>query len=308
MTGNKVVVVGGSGFLGSHIADELSECGFLVTIFDLDHSKWLRPDQEMFIGDIQNQGALESCLQNSKYVFHLAGIADIDASNNNPKETVQQNIIGSVNIIESCLKMDVQKILFASSLYVYSDKGSFYRVCKQAVELLLETYNTEYGLRYTNLRYGSLYGPRAQVWNGLKRFVSQAMREKKVVYPGTGEEHREYIHVKDAAMLSVSAIESQYDNQSLTVTGTQVMTTQDVLRMVNEILGGSISLHFEPKGSDYEHSHYSMTPYRYIPKTGYKIVPSTFIDLGQGILEMIDEINQFELNGTNGYPIRGIVK
>ena len=106
-------------------------------------------------------------------------------------------------------------------------------------------------------------------------------------------------------MLSVSAIESKYDNQSLTITGTQVMTTQDVLRMVNEILGGNVSLHFEPKGFDYEHSHYSMTPYRYTPKTGYKIVPSAFIDLGQGILEMVDEINQFELNGTNGNSSTG---
>ena len=305
MTEDKIVVVGGSGFLGSHIADELSECGFQVTIFDLDHSKWLRPDQEMFIGDIQDQGALESCLQNAKHVFHLAGIADIEESSSNPKETVQQNIIGSVNIIESCLKMDVQKILFASSLYVYSDKGSFYRVSKQAVEQLLETYNEEYGLRYTSLRYGSLYGPRAQVWNGLKRFVSQAVRENKIVYPGTGEERREYIHVKDAAMLSVSAIESKYDNQSLTITGTQVMTTQDVLRMVKEILGGNVNLHFEPEGSDYERSHYSMTPYRYIPKTGYKIVPNAFIDLGQGILEMVDEINQFELIGANGYSSTG---
>ena len=305
MTGDKAVVVGGSGFLGSHIADELSEYGFRVTLFDLDRSKWLRPDQEMIIGDMQNQGDLETCFQDAKYVFHLAGVSDIDASSTNPKETVRQNIIGSVNIIESCLKMDVEKILFASSLYVYSDKGSFYRVCKQAVEQLLETYHTEYGLKYTSLRYGSLYGPRAQVWNGLKRYVSQALKEKKIVYPGTGEERREYIHVKDAAMLSVSAVDPKYDNQSLTITGTQVMTTQDVLRMIKEILGESISLHFETEGSDYERSHYSMTPYRYIPKTGYKIVPSAFIDLGQGILEMVDEINQVELNGTDENSFRG---
>ena len=305
MTMDKVVVVGGSGFLGSHIADELSESGFRVTLFDLSHSKWLRPDQKMFIGDIQNQADLEKCLIGSKYVYHMAGIADIEAAVNNPKETILQNIIGSVNIIDSCIKMDVQKILFASSIYVYSDKGSFYRVSKQAVEQLLETYNVERGLRYTSLRYGSLYGPRAQVWNGLKRFVSQAVTEKQIVYPGTGAERREYIHVKDAAMLSLSAIESKYDNQSLTITGTQVMTTQDVLRIINEILGGSVSLHFQPEGSDYERSHYSMTPYRYIPKTGYKIVPSAFIDLGQGILEMVDEINQFKLNGTNGSYARG---
>ena len=305
MKKDKIVVVGGSGFLGSHIADELSECGFLVAIFDLEHSKWLRPDQEMCIGDIQNEGDLEKCFENAKYVFHLAGVADIEESSRNPRETVQQNIIGSVNIIESCLKTGVQKILFASSLYVYSDKGSFYRVSKQAVEQLLEAYNAEYGFNYTCLRYGSLYGPRAQAWNGLKRFVSQAVSGNKIVYPGTGEERREYIHVRDAAILSVSAMESKYDNKSLTITGTQVMTSRDVLRMIKEIIGGSVRLSFEPKGSDYEHGHYSMTPYRYIPKKGYKIVPNAFIDLGQGILEMVDEINQLELNRTNEFSSRG---
>jgi UDP-glucose 4-epimerase len=271
----------------------------------LDQSKWLRQDQDVFIGDIQNEDDLDRCLKNAKYVFHLAGIADIDASSNNPKETVKQNVIGSVNIIEACLKRDVQKILFASSLYVYSDKGSFYRVSKQAVEQLLDAYNAERGLKYTSLRYGSLYGPRAQIWNGLKRFVSQAVKENRIIYPGKGEERREYIHVKDAAMLSVNAINSKYDNQSLTITGAQVMTTRDVLNMINEILGGSVRLHFEPEGSDYARSHYSMTPYRYIPKTGYKIAPNEFIDLGQGILEMVDEINQFSNNGSHGRRYRG---
>ena len=199
----KVIVVGGAGFLGSHLADALSDAGYEVSLFDIKESRWLRPDQEMMLGNIQDLENLVEAFRGAKYIYHMAGIADIDEAVSKPRETIQQNIIGSTNVIEACIKAKVDRLLFASTVYVYSDKGSFYRVGKQAVELLLENYHREYGLNFTIIRYGSLYGPRSQEWNGLKKFVVQAVKNKKITYPGTGEELREYIHVKDAALLSL---------------------------------------------------------------------------------------------------------
>ena len=289
---SRVVVVGGAGFVGSHLADALSDAGYGVSIFDIKESGWLRADQEMIVGNIQDLAHLVMTLKGAKYVYHMAGMADIDEASAKPRETILQNVIGSTNVIEACINTKVEKLVFASTVYVYSDKGSFYRVSKQAVELLLENYHREYGLNYTTVRYGSLYGPRSQEWNGLKKFVVQAVMNKKIVYPGTGEERREYIHVKDAASLSVKALDDRYNNQCLTLTGTQVMTTRQVLTMVGEILNEAVELDFVPSGSTYDAFHYRMTPYRYTPKPGRKLIMDCFIDLGQGILDMIGEVHQ----------------
>lgn len=287
----KIVVIGGSGFLGSHLADTLSNEGYSVTIFDQAVSPWLRPDQKMVVGDILDVQALERAIAGASYVYHLAGLADIGEAASRPRDTVSLNIMGSVEVIEACIRHKVKKLLFASTIYVYSDKGSFYRASKQAVELLLENYGREYGLTHTILRYGSLYGPRAQEWNGLKGFVVQAVKQGSIVYPGTGQERREYIHVADAARMSVDALTPEFDNQCLTLTGTQVMTTREMLEMIGEILGREVALTFATGESDYRLHHYQSTPYRYLPRLGRKIVPNTFIDLGQGILEMIDEVH-----------------
>jgi len=284
---DKVVVIGGSGFLGSHLADALTEAGYAVSIFDARYSPWLRPGQEMIVGDIRDEKSLSGCISGARYVFHLAGIADIGQAAKSPRATVEHNIIGSTAVLDLCLQAEVERILFASTVYVYSQQGSFYRVSKQAVELLIEAYHERYGLAYTILRFGSLYGPRAQEWNGLKRYVTQAVREGRIDYSGTGEERREYIHVKDAARLSVEALAPDYANQCLTLTGTQILNSKDLLRMIQEILGGEVEITFNPEQRNPE--HYEMTPYRFTPRVARKLVPNVFVDIGQGILDLVEE-------------------
>ena len=292
---DKVVVIGGSGFLGSHLADALAEAGYAVSIFDVRQSPWLRQDQEMILGDIRDEEALRDCIAGARYVYHLAGIADIGEAARSPRVTVEHNIIGSTAVLQSCLQAKVERILFASTLYVYSQQGSFYRVSKQAVELLIEAYHERFGLEYTILRYGSLYGPRAQEWNGLKRYVTQAVRQGRIDYPGTGEERREYIHVIDAARLSVEALSPDYANQRLTLTGTQILNSGELLRMIQEILGGKVEITFSPEQRNPE--HYELTPYRFTPRVARKIVPNAFVDIGQGILDLVEEVYQ-----ENGPP------
>jgi UDP-glucose 4-epimerase len=284
----KVVVIGGAGFLGSHLADVLTERGFLVTIFDLKTSPWLREGQEMIIGNIMDKEAVLNTLKAANYVYHLAGIADIGKSVESPKETLEKNIIGSAIVFDACVKAKIERLMYASTIYVYSQQGSFYRVSKQAVELMLEAYHEQYGLEYTILRYGSLYGPRAQEWNGLKRYVTQAVREGIIVYPGSGEERREYIHVKDAAEMSIAALSTEYINQRLILTGTHSLNSRELLRMIQEIMNEKIQIVFKREGRD--PAHYDMTPYRFSPREGKKMVPSVFIDIGQGILDLIEEV------------------
>ena len=286
---DKVVVIGGSGFLGSHLADELSANGYRVVIFDQNKSEWLKPNQEMVIGDIMNEEEIARCVEGSKYVYHLAGVADIDAASVDPLKTMEYNVIGAVKVLEACRKAGVERVVYASTVYVYSSGGSFYRVSKQAVEDMISVYQKKYGLDFTILRYGSLYGPRSQQWNGIKRFVRQAVMEGKIIYPGTGNERREYINVKDASRLSVEALGAKYANKCLTLTGTHVLNTKELFHMVSEIMGGDVEITFDDKNlySD----HYEITPYRYAPREGLKMVSNVFADIGQGLFEMIEEVH-----------------
>ena len=98
---DKVVVIGGSGFLGSYTADELSSRGFEVQIFDAVESPWLRPDQTMVVGDILDRDALREALEGANAVYHFAGISDINEASERPFDTVNLNVLGTVSVVET---------------------------------------------------------------------------------------------------------------------------------------------------------------------------------------------------------------
>ena len=171
----KITVFGGSGFLGSHICDKLSEAGHAVTIVDLHPSPWLRPDQTMLTGNILDEETVRRGVEGADMVFNYAGIADIGEANNRPVDTARINVLGNVMILEACRRERVRRYVFASSLYVYGKSGGFYRCSKQACEIYIENYQAMHKLPYTILRYGSLYGPRADRRNAIHRFVYEAL-------------------------------------------------------------------------------------------------------------------------------------
>lgn len=293
MKKTKVVVTGGSGFIGSHTADELSDRGYSVTIFDSVESPWLRDDQHMVIGDILDENALLNAFDGANIVYHFAGVSDINDASERPLDAIKLNIIGTATVTDAAQRAEISRFIYASTMYVYSPHGSFYRASKQAAETLIESYHEKYGLEYTLLRYGSLYGPRAQEWNGLRRYVQQIICEGKLVYDGSGKERREYIHVKDAARLSVDVLDQQYKNQAITVTGLQVLNSQELIELIFEIAGIETKIEYvETAKQSY---HYTMTPYRYTPKQSKKLVPKEFVDLGQGVLEIVEDINTDDL-------------
>jgi UDP-glucose 4-epimerase len=288
MTG-KVVVVGGSGFIGSHVADCLSDNGYQVTIFDHIHSTWLREDQDMVVGDVLDAEALERTIEGAKFVYNFAAIADLNQALNQPIQTVKINILGNLNVLEACRIHNVERFIYASTVYVQSREGSFYRCSKQSSEYYIEEYQKVYDLDYTILRYGSLYGPRADHTNGMYRIVSSALKTGKVQYKGDSGSMREYIHVDDAARASISVLDESFKNESIILTGQEPMRVVDLLKMIAEILnftGDSVEF-IEGKYS----GHYVRTPYAYQPKLGRKYISSTHVDIGQGLLQVITDLD-----------------
>ena len=287
----KSAVIGGSGFLGSHVADVLTQRGHHVTMYDRRPSPYLRPGQEMIVGDLLDEARLQRAVTGCEVVYHFAGIADIDEANRRPVETAQQNVLGTAILLEACRQAGVRRVLYASTVYVHSLAGGFYRCSKQACELYIETFQQIYGLPYTILRYGSLYGPRAAETNAVHRYLTQALLHGKIDSLGDGEEIREYIHVEDAARDSVEALAPEFENQCVLLTGHQPMTVKALLEMIQEILNRKLTITF--KGPD-ALVHYRRSPYAFQPKLAKKLVGRSYLDLGQGLLACLNEIHERE--------------
>ena len=287
----KLLVTGGAGFLGSHLVDELAVRRHSVTVLDRAPSKWLPPGAKMLVADLADRTALSAAVEGHDAVYHLAGFADLNAAKTRPLDPVHANIVGTVHLLEAMRSAGVTRLLFASTAYVYSREGGFYRCSKQACESYIEEYARTFGVRYTMIRYGSLYGPRADASNGVYRLLRTAMAEGRLAYSGGPDDIREYIHVEDAARLSADILDAAYEGQHVTLTGASPTRAADLFMMFQEILGRRIEIdyrHLEGPGS----GHYAVTPYAYTPRPGKKLVTTQYVDMGQGLLRMVEDIHR----------------
>lgn len=285
-----IIVFGGSGFLGSHVADKLTERDHNVTIFDNKPSSFLKKNQKEIIGNIVNFNDVLKATQKVDIVYNFSAIADLNEASNKPIETVDVNIKGAVNILEACRINKVQRHIFASTVYVYSKHGNFYKCSKLAVENYIDEYYRKFNLNFVIFRYGSLYGPRSQNNNGLKKIIIDSLNNKKVIYNGNKETTRDYIHVEDAALASIEAINGKFSNEKINLVGKNTLKVYDLLKMLAEILN------YKDDKIDFKQlddpDHYIRTPYSYESNLGKTYSPETHIDLGQGLLQLIEEIKK----------------
>lgn len=287
---SKIVVFGGSGFLGSYVADELTRRGHDVLVADIKESPYLTEGQEFLQCDIMDPGTVEKAIQGAVIVFNFAGLTDLDESIGRPKETMEQNVIGNINILEASKNSGLERYVYASSSYAFSDKGSFYGISKLASEKIIEEYAARFQLPYTIIRYGSLYGERADVNNGMYQLLRSALKEKKIVLHSDGEDIREYIHAHDAARLSADIIENgDYVNQHMVLSGFERLRHKDLLQMIQEILEDEVEISFTEEPWE---GHYHVTPYSYHPTLARKLVLNSFIELGQGLVSCIKKIHE----------------
>ncbi len=299
----RITVFGGSGFLGSHICDKLSDAGHAVTIVDIHPSPWLRPDQRMLTGSILDERTVAEAVDGADMVFNYAGIADIGEANARPVDTARINVLGNVMALEACRRAGTLRYVFASSLYVYGKSGGFYRCSKQSCEIYIENYQAMYGLPYTILRYGSLSGPRADRRNAIERFVHEALTTGVITYYGAPTALREYVHVDDASTATLEILAPEFANQNIIISGNQPMRVGDLFKMIGEMLGKELVIEYQ---NDPNSGHYQITPYAFMPKVGRKLVPPLTVDLGQGILRVMEEEHRAlhpELQSEGGYLV-----
>ena len=187
----RVLVTGGSGFIGSHVVDKLRARGYEPVIYDLRPSPWHEAGTvDTVLGSITDREALERALHSCDAVAHLAAVADVNDVHAEPEDAERVNARGTVAVLEAARRAGVKRIVYASTIWVYSDceqevvdedtllpaPSHLYTSTKLAGELYCKAYQELYGIDYTILRFGIPYGPRAREAAVIPAFVGRALR------------------------------------------------------------------------------------------------------------------------------------
>jgi len=292
----KALVTGGSGFLGHYIVKELVKHNIETVVYDISVPAAAparnagSPPCTFVQGDVLDTGRLADVMQGCHYVFHTAAIADIDQARTIPKKTMEVNVIGTTNCLEAARQAGVKRFLFASTVYVSGNRGSFYRLSKQTCESLCKTYHEEFGLEYTVLRYGSLYGRESNHWNFIYVVCRALLTTGEYTYRSSPDAVREYIHINDAAQETVRiAGDPQFANKAVLITGHQRMKMKDFFFMIQEILGKEIVIHYAADGAT---PHYLITPYSFEIDVPVRVNLSSYVDISEGILDCLRQIQK----------------
>ncbi len=249
----RVLVTGGSGFIGSHVVDKLRARGHEPVIYDLRPSLWHEPGSvDTVLGSITDREALERALHSCDAVAHLAAVADVNDVHASPEDAERVNARGTVAVLEAARRAGVKRIVYASTIWVYSDcqdeavdedtllpaPSHLYTSTKLAGELYCKAYQELYGIDYTILRFGIPYGPRAREAAVIPAFVGKALRGEPLTLAGDGGQSRRFVYVEDLADGVALGLSDVATNRVYNLASDENVTIKQIAERVQELIGG----------------------------------------------------------------------
>ncbi|APC17347.1 NAD-dependent dehydratase [Pseudomonas frederiksbergensis] len=280
MADGPVLITGGAGFIGSHLADALLAKGHSVRILD-DLSTGKRsnlpldnPRVELIEGDVADAKRVAQVMLGCSAVAHLAAVASVQASVDDPVRTHQSNFIGTLNVCEAMRQAGVKRVLFASSAAVYGNNGEGesideettkapltpYASDKLAGEFYLDFYRRQHGLEPAIFRFFNIFGPRqdpSSPYSGvISIFSERAQKGLPITVFGDGEQTRDFVYVEDLVDLLVQAIEAPaLEVGAVNVGWNQATTLKQMLQALGEVVGGLPPITYAPaRSGDIRHS------------------------------------------------------
>src|SRR5215472_12406014 len=264
----QVAVVGGAGFIGSHVVDHLVQAGHRVRVID-PAPRWRNPAARYYERDLFDVAGLADALAGCAAVFHLAGASDVNDVAADPVAAVRLNVEGTARVLEAARQQRCDRVLFASTVWVYgattgdgerseeapvdmSRAGHVYVATKLAAELLMHSYQEMYGQHFTILRYGIPYGPRMRDVLVVARFVRAALAGQPITIAGTGEQHRNYVFVEDLADAHVRALAPAAADQTLAIEGGTPVSVREIADTVCSLVRPVPVRHEAARPADYE--------------------------------------------------------
>jgi UDP-glucose 4-epimerase len=268
----KVLVTGGSGFIGAATVSALLARGHDVVNVDLQPAA---SGEKHYAVDVTDSDALQAVFREERpqRVIHLAAHISVPASVANPQMDMEQNIGGSLSVFEACRKFDVDRVLFASSAAVYGNAAtppigedapvmpmSPYGISKRAVEQYLVGFYKQW-FSYAIFRYGNVYGPRQSAEGGavIAKFIEGVTRCGRIEVYGDGTQVRDFVHVEDVAHANVLAIEQ--DTSFLLNLGSGIpVSVKDLIDVLRSLVPTSFEVVQQPpRPGDIHSSYYNVT-------------------------------------------------
>lgn len=266
-------VIGGSGFIGSHLVDKLVEHGHEVTVLDIQ--KPHRSDVRHIYVDITNLSKMTVALAGGyRAIYMLAAMADVRNVFQNPVEAGEVNILGVANVLEAARRNEIDRVILASTIWVYSlasatdvdeatplniHKASHvYTSSKVAAELYCHSYQQLYGQNFTILRYGIPYGPKARGGSVVAVFVQKALNGEPLQIFGDGSQYRNFVYVEDLAEGNAAALKDVAVNRTYNLEGSRPITVLEVAKTVQKLLGDVKIEYVKGRPGDFEGKNISL--------------------------------------------------
>ena len=295
MKNKKVVVTGGLGFIGSHLVEKLSEDNLVVVIDDQSTGNTENIKQfnlskiDTTLGDITSID-LDELFDGADYVFHHAAVTSVQKSVDDPLNSNEVNITGTLKVLEAAKNMDVKKVVLASSSAIYGDTKSLplnednpvkplspYAVSKATGELYCNVFSEIYGLPTVSLRYFNVFGPRqdpnSQYAAVIPIFIDKILKNESPVIYGDGEQSRDFVSVKHVVAANIMAAESKLTGAFNIGLGKST-TINQLVEMINDIIGKDVKPVYEKERSgDIKHSLADISKAKslgYDPKVDFK--------------------------------------
>jgi UDP-glucose 4-epimerase len=262
----RVAVIGGSGFIGSHVVDKLLDAGHDVTVYDI-----MRPHREevrhIFLDLFDFHKVVVGLAGNYEVVYLLAAMANVNDIYKNPLETAIVNFQGVVNVLEAMRRYGGRLIL-ASTVWIYTlaeqekvnedsallvqNVNHTYTASKVAAELYMQSYSKLYGTEFTILRYGIPYGPRGREGTVIFNFVKRALNGEPLIIDGDGSQYRNFIYVEDLAEGNVAVLSPIAKNKIYNLEGIRPVTIKEVADTVSKLIEGVKIEHREVRPGDFK--------------------------------------------------------
>ena len=236
-------------------------------MFDLRSSPHhVQGEIETVIGSVLDPEALRAALAGCEAVAHLAAAADVDQVKERPAEAEELNARGTLNVLEAALASGVDRVLYASTIWVYGGSAAgdtvdeetllgapdhLYTATKLGGEMYCRAYSNLYGLDCTILRFGIPYGPRARPAAVVPAFVSKALAGEPLTVAGTGEQCRRFVYVEDLAKGVVAALRPAAANRLYNLVGTEDVSIKRIAETVGEVVGDTRIVHTPARAGDF---------------------------------------------------------
>ncbi|WP_079242756.1 NAD-dependent epimerase/dehydratase family protein [Chryseobacterium indologenes] len=297
----KYLITGGAGFIGSHIAEELSKNGHHVIVLDnlrTGIKKNLEGlDVEFINGDIRDKNLLFKCAQETTAIFHLAALVSVPESLINISECIDINTHGTINVLEAAKNNYGCKVILSSSAANYGDDPILpkiesmvpkpmtpYAITKLDGEYYLDMYQKQWQIPTVSLRYFNVFGsrqnPESAYAAAVPIFINKALKNEPIIIYGDGHQTRDFIYVKDIVRANIFASEKGVSVYNIAL-GQSTSIIELAIKIIEIINSKSPIVFFEERAGDIKHSTADPSKFQQL---GFKPLYS----LDQALLETIE--------------------